>query len=44
LRGPFNLGAARGLTEEQKRQFKQRKQALRAKVKAAMQATAPKDV
>ncbi len=32
------------LTEEQRQQFKQRKQALRQKVKAALQATAPQDV
>jgi FtsZ-binding cell division protein ZapB len=32
------------LTDVQKEQFKQRKQALREKVKAAMKATAPRDV
>ncbi len=32
------------LTDAQKDQFRQRKQELRAKVKAAMKATAPQDV
>ena len=32
------------LTEEQKQQFKQRKQSLREKVKAAMRANAPQGV